>query len=407
MKKYILLLLGLFINLSAFAADKTIFFDAGTTAKEREAAVRTMGARIKKKLPAINAVVVSFPKTKGGKPFEITLQDMQTVSSSVTDEEDDKYLKWIRTSEAVDASQMDTSVTNVLTAAGAADIDTNVAADSVYTVQGVPWNISKIEAPAAWQNGLTGRGVVVAVIDTGVRLSHPDLKDNIAGGYNVLNPSQPPLDAQGHGTHVAGIIAASNNNFGVVGVAPNAKILAVKALDDTGYATNSQIAEAILWAAENGAQVINLSVGTASSSITLKRAVEYAFTKNITIVASSGNDGKKGISYPAAYDNVISVGSSNFIDARSWFSNYGNKLDYVLPGERILSTYTYPEYVFQDGTSMAAPHAAGLAALAIEAGARTPADVRAAFERASQPLPNVPPDEQGRGYIMAGFIGRR
>lgn len=229
-----------------------------------------------------------------------------------------------------------------------------------------------IKAPEAWEETKGDEDVIIAVIDTGVDLSHPDIKNKVEStGRDFVNDDFDATDDHGHGTHVAGIAAAeTNNNEGVAGVAWNAKILAVKAMDAEGGGFYSEVIDAIRWAADNGADVINISLGGDAASQALEQALSYAYQKDIVIVAAAGND-EEAVLYPAAYDEYcLAVAATDYNDIRPSWSNFGPEIDVAAPGERILSCvptwYFGPgslPYGYGYGTSMATPHVAGLAAL--------------------------------------------
>lgn len=233
--------------------------------------------------------------------------------------------------------------------------------------QVLPWGVDRIDADLVWGTA-TGTGVRVAVLDTGIDLSHPDLAANIAGGYNAVNPRKAPKDGNGHGTHVAGTIAAVNNSVGVVGAAPAARLYAVKVLSDSGFGWLSDIIEGIDWSIRNGIQVINMSLGTSSDSQAFHDAVAAARNAGITIVAAAGNDGPADstVNYPARYPEVIAVAATDQADTLAWFSSRGPEVDLAAPGVNIYSTYKGGAYATLSGTSMAAPHVAGTAALVLQ-----------------------------------------
>ncbi|MFH0775451.1 MAG: S8 family serine peptidase [bacterium] len=232
------------------------------------------------------------------------------------------------------------------------------------------WGLPKIQAPLAWDIG-TGAGFVkIAIIDTGVDIDHPDLVEKIiSGGYDFANDDSNPDDDQGHGTHVAGIAAASTNNWiGVAGVAWGCKILAIKVLDSGGYGTDDNCALGIRYAADNGARVINMSWGGKTPpAFTLEDACNYAYNKGCLLVAAAGNNTPSTpipfICYPAAYENVLAVAATDFNDNRASFSNYGDWVDVAAPGQDIYSTTRNNSYGSMDGTSMATPFVSGLAGL--------------------------------------------
>ncbi|MBU8598380.1 peptidase S8 [Shouchella clausii] len=233
-------------------------------------------------------------------------------------------------------------------------------AEVTTMAQSVPWGISRVQAPAAHNRGLTGSGVKVAVLDTGIS-THPDL--NIRGGASFVPGEPSTQDGNGHGTHVAGTIAALNNSIGVLGVAPNAELYAVKVLGASGSGSVSSIAQGLEWAGNNGMHVANLSLGSPSPSATLEQAVNSATSRGVLVVAASGNSGAGSISYPARYANAMAVGATDQNNNRASFSQYGAGLDIVAPGVNVQSTYPGSTYASLNGTSMATPHVAGAAAL--------------------------------------------
>ncbi len=228
------------------------------------------------------------------------------------------------------------------------------------------WGMVKLQAPEAWDITTGSPNIQVAVLDTGVDLDHPDLAPKIVSSIDFSGSSSAD-DVHGHGTHVAGIAAAcTNNGIGVAGVGYDATIMNVKVLADDGTGYLSWIAEGIVWAADNGADVINLSLGGSFGSSTLKDAVNYAWNKGAVVVAAAGNEGSSSPLYPAYYTNCIAVAATNGIDQKASWSNYGDWVDVAAPGVSIISTYiaTVNEgYRFFSGTSMASAHVAGLAAL--------------------------------------------
>ena len=267
----------------------------------------------------------------------------------------------------------------------------------------------------AWDITFGDPKVIIAVVDTGIDLTHPDLKNKIVPGYNIISQGKtPPKDDNGHGTHASGIAAAdTNNKIGVAGTAPRCKLMPIKALDAKGSGDTVNVALGIVWAVDHGARVLNLSLGGPNNE-TVKKAVEYALAKNVVVVAAMGNDGKNQRAYPAAIPGVISVGSVDSDQARSSFSNYGSWISVASPGSSILSTMpTYETtmtesekskgYDYLDGTSMACPIVAGIAALVVSRNPTyTPAEVKARIESTATDLGKPGYDvEFGHGLVNA------
>ncbi|WP_400164518.1 S8 family peptidase [Brevibacillus sp. TJ4] len=247
----------------------------------------------------------------------------------------------------------------------------------------------RIAAPAAWDVTQGSPEVTVAVVDTGVQLDHPDLRAKIVPGYDFVSNDTSPADGNGHGTHVAGIAAAvTNNRIGIAGVCPLASIMPIRVLDNSGSGDLMNVARGIVYAAQQGAQVINLSLGAPASSSTLQSAVQYAWSRGAVIVAAAGNDGSATPNYPANFANVIAVASTNENDTKSGFSNYGLWVDVAAPGDQVLSTYPRNYYSYLSGTSMAAPHVAGVAAL-LAAQGKTNEEIVDAILSTCDPVPGT------------------
>jgi len=236
--------------------------------------------------------------------------------------------------------------------------------------QELPWGVDRIDAEAAWDYSL-GSGVKVAVIDTGIDAGHPDLA--VSGGVNYV--SKPPWkpanpnkwdDDNGHGSHVAGIIAALDNEIGVVGVAPDASLYAVKVLDRTGSGYVSDVISGIEWCVANGMDIANMSLGTNADIESLQDACDAA-SAGLLLVAAAGNDGAD-VDYPAAYNSVIAVGATASDDSLYFYSSRGPEVYVAAPGVAVYSTWKGGGYDTKTGTSMATPHVAGTIALQLAAG---------------------------------------
>jgi len=230
-----------------------------------------------------------------------------------------------------------------------------------------------IKATASWEETKGAADTVIAIIDSGVDFDHPDLKNKIVSrGHDFVNDDEEATDDNGHGTFVAGVAAAdTNNDEGIAGVAWNCRILPVKVVDAEGYAGYDDLIDGILWAADNGADIINLSLGGPDSDDSLRDALRYANEKGVVIAAAAGNDGTS-VFYPAAYDAYcLAVAATDYNDLRPDWSCFGPQVDVAAPGESVLGTFPtymvdlteYLPYAWGDGTSASAPHVAGLAAL--------------------------------------------
>ncbi|WP_353673615.1 DUF5942 domain-containing protein [Synechocystis sp. LKSZ1] len=325
-----------------------------------------------------DSVIVNF---KNNLPTEVLSSQMQAISTTVKHNPDFNSIFSVREhlytvkGNAQTLQQLQTSSLKKL----ADYIEPNylyqaleVPNDPDYSKQ---WNLRTIGMEQAWEKS-KGEGITVAVIDTGVSRV-PDLRDTeFVEGYNFVEDSTDTSDDNGHGTHVAGTIAqATNNRYGVAGIAYKAKIMPLKVLSASGGGTVADIAEAIQYAADKGATVINLSLGGGGESKTLRDAIDYAYNKGVTIIAAAGNENKNAASYPARYPKVISVAALDATGNRANYSNYGAGVDISAPGgsdqgkdgkilqETIDPSTQQPVLVGFQGTSMAAPHVAGTAAL--------------------------------------------
>ncbi len=226
------------------------------------------------------------------------------------------------------------------------------------------WGLEKAHVPAAWTISRGRRETVVAIVDTGIDHTHPERADHVIKGPDLVNRDDDPQDDHVHGTHVAGIVGASaDNGLGMAGVAPGVSLMAVKVMDAQGAGDVATICEGIVWAADPGDHVINLSIGSRNGYDAKKAATDYARSKGAVVVAAMGNDGQFSAFYPAACKGVVAVGATTQDDSRASFSNMGVWMAVTAPGDHILSTIRDGRYWTLSGTSMATPHVAALAAL--------------------------------------------
>jgi len=234
--------------------------------------------------------------------------------------------------------------------------------------QTLPWGVDRIDAELVHPYN-KGTGVKVAIIDTGIDYTHPDLNDNYVAGCDFANDDNDPMDGGGHGTHCAGIVAAEDNEIGVIGVAPAVELYIAKSLFDDGSAYISDIVDGIEWAVEEEVDVISMSLGIDIDFQSWHDACDAADGAGIVVVAAAGNNGnpsgsEDNVGYPARYSSVIAVAATDSNDERAWWSSTGPDVDVAAPGVGIWSTYP-GGYEYMSGTSMACPHVAGTVALVI------------------------------------------
>ncbi len=281
---------------------------------------------------------------------------------------------------------------------------------------GKQWNLRSINVEAAWEE-TKGNGVTVAVIDTGISLV-PDLeKTKFVAGYDFVNDRSDARDDNGHGTHVAGTIAqTTNNSLGVAGIAYEASLMPLKVLAATGGGTVADIAEAIRFAADHEAQVINLSLGGGGESHLMQEAVDYAHRKGVVVIAAAGNAGQNAASYPARYPHVIGVSALDAAGSKAPYSNFGAGVDISAPGGAIqgsdrtggiLQNTINPDtgesiFEFFQGTSMAAPHVAAVAALVRASGIENPDEIAKVLKQSALPVKDDVLNHFGAGKLDAG-----
>jgi subtilisin len=359
------------------------------------ATARTAGCEVVRSLPLIHAVVIEIPNVR-----VFFAEAKLNGAGDVARVETDDKVSWIKnlpdTSFALPdpkdlTRELSKRKPSAAPSAGTSDPE-------------VPWGILRVGAPRAWSTS-EGQGAKVAVIDTGIDGDHADLQGQVAGGVNIVDPQHPDAwkDDEGHGTHVSGTIAAKRDGQGVVGVAPKARLYAVKVLDKDGNGNYDDVIAGIQWVIDHHIPIANMSLGADQGSDALHAAVIAARKAGVTIVAAAGNSGG-AVGYPGAYPEVLAVGASDSNDQPAVFSSRGPEVDFIAPGVDILSDKLGGGLVKLSGTSMATPHVAGLAALAYAEGARTPDAIAAALDRAAHPIAGLTPDLEGKGLILAGDI---
>lgn len=233
-----------------------------------------------------------------------------------------------------------------------------------YFTAGLQWHLEKIQAARGWDYSTGSPAVIIAIVDSGVDATHPDLAGKVLPGYDFIANDEDATDEFGHGTAVAGIAAAaSNNGVGIAGVSWGAAILPVRVLDASGAGSYSNVINGIIFAADCGARIINLSLAGGSPSEALQAAIDYAWAKGALVVAAAGNTGSTAITYPAACRNVLAVSATDASDLRPAWSSYGNWLDLAAPGENIVVLRLDGSYTTASGTSFSAPIVSGVVSL--------------------------------------------
>ena len=279
----------------------------------------------------------------------------------------------------------------------------------------LPWGIQRIYADQVWEV-TTGTMIKVAILDTGIDLDHPDLWRNIKGGINTLRPRKSADDDNGHGTHLAGTVAAIDNDFGVIGVGPEIYLYAVKVLDKKGEGWLSDLIDALDWCIDNKIQVINMSFGSLEGNQSFHDAIIRAHQAGITMVASAGNNGEDSglIEYPAFYPETIAVSAIDQYDGFASFSSYGPQIDLTAPGVNIISTYKKGFYATMYGTSMSAAHVTGTVALILTTSPKwgydldgdrvwDPDEIREKLMDTAENL-GLHPHQQGAGLVRANCV---
>lgn len=398
----LLVMLSVLLNSAASAAERRIVvFQPGTSPAQRVALAKAAGGNVVRELRLINAVVIEHPT-------QVSIAESKLLKlSEVKRVDPNPRINWLKMADARGVDFAVPSAAGILKGIEAAKAMKQQVepAPTAPGAQETPWGITRVKAPAAWAT-TRGKGVKVVVIDTGIDMTHPELSGIIKGGWNAISTAATFNDDNGHGSHVAGTIAAKDDSKGVVGVAPDVDLYGVKVLDENGSGTFDDVIAGMLWAVENKMEVANMSLGANSGNQALADAVEAMRKAGVILIAAAGNSGRS-VGYPAAYPGAIAVAASNSADGLASFSSRGPTVAIIAPGVNVKSTYMGGDYDTLSGTSMAAPHAAGLAALyvATHKGA-SPEATRAALAAASTKLPGVPDIGQGAGLPTADKLVR-
>ena len=357
-----------------------VHFDAPTTPEMREAMVAEMGGELVVWMHQIQVAEIRVPIQAGAAAVQPAALLPASAQGMVSYAEND-----------------------VVVTGAAVYNDPNLSDESMS------YGLNQVDALAAWDVITGSQEIVIAVLDSGITLEHPEFAGRLVAGYDFVNNDDRADDDMGHGTHVAGIIAAALDiGQGVAGVCPNCRLMPVKVLNEINIGSWGQLARGILFAVDHGARVLNLSLGATVPSQTLSDAIQYALDHDVIIVAAAGNNGSDAPFYPAALDGVIAVGATTPSGSRWSRSNFGSYIDLVAPGSLIYSTYfdmqnLYAGYTYMSGTSMAAPFVSGVAGLLLSANGDMSAQaVTAAMVAGATDLGAVGWDvEYGNGQVSA------
>jgi subtilisin family serine protease len=303
----------------------------------------------------------------------------------------------------------------VLTAVSNKEKDKPKSSSPPQPPEEIPWGIHRIYADLDWET-TAGQMIRVAILDTGIDLDHPDLEENIEGEINILKPHKSADDDNGHGTHLAGIVAAVDNDIGVIGVGPKISLYAVKVLDKKGRGWLSDLIDGLDWCIQNGIEVVNMSFGSLEDNQSFHEAIINAHQAGITMIASAGNNGEEGglIEYPAFYPETIAVSAVDQEDGFASFSSYGPQIDLAAPGVDIISTYKNAFYAIMYGTSMSAAHVTATAALILTTspwgkydtdgdGSWDPDEVKERLKDTAEDL-GLSYQQQGAGLVRADCV---
>ena len=385
---------------SAIAAERRIVvFSAQTSPAQRVQLAQAAGGVVVRELPIINAVVIEHAN-------KVSIAEAKLLGlSEVTRVDQDPMINWLSMADARGADFALPSTAGILKNISALKALQSARPAHLAGTQETPWGIDRVKAPEAWKT-TRGEGVKLAVIDTGIDRTHPDLAGNLKGGWNTITKTADFNDDNGHGSHCSGTITAIDNDLGVIGVAPKVDLYGVKVLNAQGSGTFSDVIAGMQWAIDNKMQIASMSLGANQGNQSLADAVAAMAKAGVILVAAAGNSGSS-VGFPAAYPGAIAVAASDSNNQLASFSSRGVQVAVIAPGVAVKSTHKNGGYATLQGTSMATPHVAGLVALyvATHKGA-TPAQARAALSASASKLPGVPDIGQGSGLPNAAKLVR-
>ncbi len=281
-----------------------------------------------------------------------------------------------------------------------ATFETLAVNDPLYSEQYAP---QMVGCPEAWETTFGDSSITISVVDQGIQYDHPNLEAGYENGYDFVQNNDDPYpvsQGENHGTHVGGIAAGGTDNTeGHAGIS-DCSMLSARALDDSGGGSLSDIADAITWSTDQGAEIINLSLGGGGFTQTLKNAVSYATSNGSLPIAAAGNDGQRSVSYPAAYEECLAVSALDPDGSLAWYSNFGPEIELTAPGSDVLSTVNWNDYDRFSGTSMAAPVVSGVGGLALSQWDLSASDLRLHLQTTAEDI-GLSEGEQGSGRVDA------
>ena len=359
---------------------KIVSLNVGIDVSKYEEEIKAQGGRVIEQLPLINALLCEFPVHREGEVAGI-----------------------LESHPHVNRVESDLPIKIICFQPNSFFSRRTPAPQQIK--QEIGWGVKRIGADSFLDIEPKNR-VRVGIMDTGIHLQHADLKDNIKGGINVTGNSNDYSDDNGHGTHVAGIVGALNNDIGIVGVMPKVDLYAVKVFNSAGEGSLSDIIRGLQWCINNKIKLVNMSFGSATDNATFREVFKNAEKAGVIMVVAAGNDGNDKIQFPAKYPETIAVSSLNEMNNISSFSSYGPEVNIIAPGEDIFSTWNNGGYKKMSGTSMAAPHVTGaIAQMLNHWGDLTPAQVRQLLKITTHRLP-LRSEQQGAGLIDVSKVMR-
>lgn len=362
------------------AGELLVVYKEDAPESEVESVEQEAAAEVEEEIPEIDTQLLELPEIKDEQAEAVRERELEQLKEDI---EEDPVV------ESVDYNYVYTG--------------TFTPRDPKFKLQ---WGLKKTGFEKAW-NRSRGKGVKVAVVDSGTAIRHVDLRRKVAAKYDFVNRNGTVEDLHGHGTHVAGIaVAKSGNKRGIVGGSPASRLIVAKALNKDLIGYNSNIADAIVWSANKGARVINLSLGSQGRSSTMEKAINYATNKGALVVAAGGNYGDNKPVYPAAYGKALGVIHTDSRNRRGFDASRGKHIGVAAPGVDVVSTVP-GGYSYKSGSSMATPHAAALAGLMAQK-MESPKSIRRRMSRTAQDLgPRGRDPYYGNGLIRADRAVRR